>query len=378
MALFKRNQILKIVVHILILGIVISPSLSMPMPRPGEEFNLFNFSLTNILILIVYIINVIYLIPKFIYHRKYLKYTASILILIGIFLLPWVFQHKPYLMKEPPFLKEKQAEIHMLQEYLRDNTVERTGQEFSTIFSPPQKPFFLFMFIPYLLRFLVLMGLGTSVELVFLYEREKRKYDEMEKEKAIGELNFLRSQLNPHFLFNALNNIYSLARKKSVDTTHAILLLSDMLRYVLYDSGKNKITLQEEVGFIKNYIELEKLKFTKTNSPKISFRVDIQNPDFLIEPLLFFTLVENAFKHGVSYMSRSFLHILLEEKNKEIMFTIINSKPTMEYSSMEKKDSGGVGIENLRKRMELLYPGKYSFKQFSEASIFKSYLTIKK
>ncbi|GAB3660589.1 hypothetical protein GCM10028791_34580 [Echinicola sediminis] len=224
----------------------------------------------------------------------------------------------------------------------------------------------------------MIMGLGTSIELILQFESDRKKYEELEKQKIIKELNFLKNQLNPHFLFNALNNIYSLARKKSEDTTPAILLLSDMLRYVLYESGKSSVTLGQEVAFIKNYINLEKLKYSPDNAPKINYSFVLENDDYPIDPLLFITLIENAFKHGISYLSPSFIMIALKENDKEIMLSVINSVGREKAEVFTNKNPEGVGIDNLRKRMQLLYPGMHSFKQVYENSTFKSFLTIKK
>ncbi|WP_226336275.1 sensor histidine kinase [Echinicola marina] len=241
-----------------------------------------------------------------------------------------------------------------------------------------RKPYHFILFSPSLLRLLMILGLGTSIELILQFEQEKKKYEELEKQRMIKELNFLKNQLNPHFLFNALNNIYSLARKKSADTTPAILLLSDMLRYVLYESGKDKVSLGQEVAFIKNYVNLEKLKFSAENAPKISHSFQLLHEDYPIEPLLFVTLIENAFKHGISYLSPSFVMISLVENEKEILLSVLNSVSRQKDGQSINNNPEGVGINNLRKRMELLYPGRHSFKQIYENSTFKSFLTIKK
>jgi len=345
----RQRSFLKTIIHILVLGIILSPAFSFLIDPDHRPVSLFYLSITNISIILFYLINVIWLIPHFILERKYLQYTLFLMVFMGIFV--W------------------------LQHYFREVPLELVHKA-AVSSKPHHAPFFFFM--PSLLRFLMIMGLGTSIELILQFERDKKKYEELEKQKIIKELNFLKNQLNPHFLFNALNNIYSLARKKSEDTTPAILLLSDMLRYVLYESGKNKVTLGQEVTFIKNYINLEKLKYSPENAPKIKYSFLVDNEAYPIEPLLFITLIENAFKHGISYLSPSFIMIAIKENDKEIMFSVINSVGRQKDEVYTNINPEGVGIENLRKRMQLLYPGKHSFKQVYENSTFKSFLTIKK
>ncbi|WP_200976064.1 sensor histidine kinase [Echinicola sp. 20G] len=346
----KQRNFLKTIIHILILGIILSPAFSFIIDEHSRPFSLFYFSITNISIILFYLINVIWLVPYYILKRKYLHYTIFLLVFMAIFI---GLQH--YFREIPPEFA---------------NIPERKGLGRSN--------FHFLLFNPSLFKFFMIMGLGTSIELILQFEEQKKKFEELEKQKIIKELNFLKNQLNPHFLFNALNNIYSLARKKSEDTTPAILLLSDMLRYVLYESGKDKVTLGQEVAFIKNYVNLEKLKYSPESAPKISYSFSITNDSLPIEPLLFVTLIENAFKHGISYLSPSFIMIAIKENDEEIMLSVINSVGRQKDGIYTNNNPEGVGINNLRKRMELLYPDRHSFKQLYENSTFKSFLTIKK
>jgi LytS/YehU family sensor histidine kinase len=231
--------------------------------------------------------------------------------------------------------------------------------------------------LPAASRFLMVLGLGTLVEFYTKFELEQQRIEELEKQKIMKELTFLKSQLNPHFLFNSLNNIYSLAIKKSNEAPQAVLLLSEMLRYVIYESGKSIVSLSQEVHFIKNYITLEKMKFSSENMPKITCNFSILPQEFPIEPLLFITLVENAFKHGISMVSPSFILISFKEDQGEIHMSVINStvKSTLRGSIPITK---GIGLDNLHKRLSLLYPGRHTFNLVQEKSLFKAFLTIKK
>ncbi|WPR73822.1 sensor histidine kinase [Algoriphagus sp. NG3] len=358
----EQRKLLKGIVHLLIIGVLLSQSIpSFSRPNPGG--NVINISLTNINLVLFYILNIAVLIPKYIEKRSYHKYFVSVLIL----LLASLSIH------------------HLIDYYLWDPDrmipIKHQFSEREFIPKPqgvlfPLPPFF-FRTISFTFRYFLLLGLGTAFEVLLLFDNERTRNDEMEKQKAIGELNFLKTQLNPHFLLNALNNIYALARKKSEDTTNAILLLSDILRHVLYEAGKSKIPIKQEIDFIHNYIKMEKLKFTEENAPNINFNVNIQNKDLLIEPLILMTLVENAFKHGVSYLSPSFILISLEENERELKFSVINSI-AKKFEDPPEKRHVGLGIKNLENQMELIYPGKYSFRQKRENNLFKSFLTIKK
>lgn len=358
----EQRKILIGVVHLLIIGVLLSQSIpSFSRPNPGG--NVINISPTNINLVLFYILNIAILIPKYIEKRSYNKYFVSVLILL---LASLSIHHLiDYYFWDP----DQMIPIrHQLDE--RGSFPKPQGFQF------PLNPFF-FRTISFTFRYFLLLGLGTAFEVLLLFDKERTRNDEMEKEKAIGELNFLKTQLNPHFLLNALNNIYALARKKSEDTTNAILLLSDILRHVLYEAGKNKIPIKQEVDFIHNYIKMEKLKFNEENAPNINFNVNMRNADLLIEPLILMTLVENAFKHGVSYLTPSFILISLEENELELKFSVINST-AKKFENQEKKEHVGLGIKNLENQMELIYPGKYSFRQKRENNLFKSFLTIKK
>ncbi|AWW28783.1 hypothetical protein DN752_00790 [Echinicola strongylocentroti] len=348
----KQKDVLKVIIHLLVLGIIISPALSL-LTDTIRPISLFYFSITNISLLFFYVINIVWLIPNFILKSKYLQYTLFLLVFMVVFV--W------------------------LHHYLREAPSEMMPKHMPNKMREFKKSFMDFHFImPSLIRFLMIMGLGTSIELILQFEKEKKKYEELEKQKITKELNFLKNQLNPHFLFNALNNIYSLARKKSEETTPAILLLSDMLRYVLYESGKDKVFLGQEVTFIKNYVSLEKLKYHPEVAPKINCSFLIENEQYPIEPLLFITLIENAFKHGITYLSPSFIMISIKENQKEILLSVINSVGKQKDGVFINTNTEGVGITNLKKRLELLYPNKHSFKQIYENSTFKSFLTIRK
>jgi len=186
-------------------------------------------------------------------------------------------------------------------------------------------------------------------------ENEKQR-KELEKERLNSELAFLKNQISPHFFFNTLNNIYSLVQINTDDAQKSILKLSKLMRYLLYETEHGNIQLSQEIEFMMNYLDLMKLRLTQKVELNVSFPVKYK--DISIPPLLFIPFIENALKHGVSYRDRSFIHILMEVNDQEIIFSCSNSIVT----KTEETADSGIGLENIKKRLALLFPLKHSLK----------------
>lgn len=195
---------------------------------------------------------------------------------------------------------------------------------------------------------------------------------EMETEKQKAELKALQTQINPHFLFNSLNSIYSLARKSSKQVPHKIVQLSDLLRHIIYDSDHNFIPLEKEIQMIRNYIELQNLRTTETN--RISFEVEGEVGDKLIAPMVMLPFVENSFKHGLKGgADKAFVNIRIRVFSKSLNLEIENSKgKAVEPESMSR----GIGVENVKNRLDLIYPGRHKLKIKDENDTFKVHLRI--
>lgn len=186
---------------------------------------------------------------------------------------------------------------------------------------------------------------------VFQYIQLRQSAQQLRIEKQQAELNYLKSQTNPHFLFNTLNNIYSLARDKSDLAPESIMRLSKILRYMLYETGGEYIAIEQELKIIGDYIELEKLRYDE--SLRVNFNYDIEDMKQALPPLLLIPLVENAFKHGVSETrSRPFVDIHLAVKERRLNFEVKNS---VDPFSGEKGLKENIGLANLRRQLELLY-----------------------
>ncbi len=202
---------------------------------------------------------------------------------------------------------------------------------------------------------------------------QRKVLNEAENKQALSELQYLRSQLNPHFLFNSLNSIYSLVLSKSDKAGEAVLALSELMRYHIDLSGKLEINLTEEIGLIERYIALEKLKLENRCDIKLAIQ---GNPkDCAIAPLLLMPLVENAFKYSItSNPSSNFVHLNIGIEDNNLLLEISNS--IAKKTALEQKKGLKIGISNTLKRLELHYKGNYTFSNIEEKSIYKVSLSI--
>lgn len=203
---------------------------------------------------------------------------------------------------------------------------------------------------------------------LWIYEQWKWLRD-LQTQKVAAELAMLKTQVNPHFFFNTLNNLYALTVQNSEKAPDVILKLSDMMRYTIYEGKKEEVSLQAEIDYLKNYIDLHKIRYHK--SVDIQFEQSIQEND-KIAPLLFIILLENAFKHGVDTLTKfAYIKMKLLSNDNEIHFTIENNFDPNEIS--EKK---GIGLENLKRRLALTYPKKHQFIISQEKNTYKIDLKI--
>jgi two-component system, LytTR family, sensor kinase len=205
---------------------------------------------------------------------------------------------------------------------------------------------------------------------VYNYIKLKQAEQQLRIEKQEAELNYLRSQTNPHFLFNTLNNIYSLARDKSDLAPESILRLSKILRFMLYETGGEYISIEQELKIIDDYIALEKLRYDE--SLRVNFKNDIEDLRQALPPLLLIPLVENAFKHGVSETrDQPFVDIHLSVNKRQLSFVVKNSAE--EFGERSLKEN--IGLSNLRRQLELLYTD-FNLSVQQDGSVFTANLKI--
>ncbi|HKZ68329.1 MAG TPA: histidine kinase [Chitinophagaceae bacterium] len=213
---------------------------------------------------------------------------------------------------------------------------------------------------------------GAAVKLMFDYSSLQQKMAETAKEKAEAELNFLKSQINPHFLFNSLNSVYFLIDKNNAEARESLHKFSDMLRYQLYEVNGAKIPVEREISYLKDYVDLQKLR--KDEHYTVSFNYSPRVSGFSIEPLLLIPFVENAFKHVSSHTEKNnFVKLELTRNNGQFIFSAENSKDrertTDPYS--------GIGLNNVKRRLELLYPGRHELTIRDEEDVYKVDLKLK-
>lgn len=219
--------------------------------------------------------------------------------------------------------------------------------------------------------FLVLSG--AAFKLMLDYTRMQQHLVEMAKEKAEAELNFLKLQINPHFLFNSLNSVYFLIEKNNTGAREALHKFSEMLRYQLYEMNGETIPIEKEIRYLKDYVDLQKLR--KDENYEVRFTCDPGVNGFSIEPLLLIPFVENAFKH-ISHLKneRNFIVIGLSMTKDTFHFVVENSKEAIEKYTGERN---GIGLANVKRRLELLYPQKYELHIKNESSLYRVDLKIK-
>ncbi len=189
-----------------------------------------------------------------------------------------------------------------------------------------------------------------------------------------AELNFLKGQLHPHFLFNTLNNLYALTLKQSPQSPGVVMGLAEILRYMLYEANTEIVQLERDISILKSYIELEKIRYEERLD--INFSINGLGPDFKIAPLLILPLVENAFKHGASeQIGQAWINMDLRVKSNALKFKISNSKPETSVQD-DRPHHVSIGLANVRKRLEILYPGAHNLKIMDEEDVFAVILEI--
>ena len=216
-------------------------------------------------------------------------------------------------------------------------------------------------------------GLSVAIRMTNGWYQVEANQRELERERAEAELSNLKSQLNPHFLFNTLNNIYSLIAFSPEKAQEAVHDLSRLLRYVLYESNQPLVPIEKDLDFLRNYIELMRIRLPR----HVDLQTDIEaaTPGVMIAPLLFISLVENAFKHGVSNSQSSFIQITIRQAGDAVNCSIRNSYFP---KTAGDKSGSGIGLSNLEKRLSLLYPECYHFTYGKEGENYVAHLVIHK
>ena len=215
-------------------------------------------------------------------------------------------------------------------------------------------------------------AIGTSYRLISDRMKEDEQVKEQENERLKSELSFLRSQISPHFMFNVLNSVVSLSRRKPEMVEPVVVKLSELMRYMIYETNDSIVPISKELAYLESYIDLQKIRFG--DDIQIDFKHELGPKSSHIEPMLLIPFVENAFKHGVGFIENPTIEIELKDSAKELYFKVANKKGA---SINEIKDeSSGIGLANVKRRLELLYPTNHRLEVLDSGSDFIISLTI--
>ncbi len=220
--------------------------------------------------------------------------------------------------------------------------------------------------------FIVLIA--TSLKVIKRSISERFLLQEIKSKQVQTELELLKTQINPHFLFNTLNNLYGMARKQEKATADGIARLSHLMRYMIHDSQVDRISLDKEIDQIKRLIELQKLRFSKEDKIDIDFKIEGLTKTVLIPPMLMIPFVENAFKHGISLKAPSFIHIRLKAEPEVLQLSIRNS--CHDIPSQKNEFNSGIGLQNVKRRLELLYPDSHELITRKTGDIYEVKLVL--
>ena len=273
-------------------------------------------SLINVFWILVFYLNAYFIIPRFLYAKNYFIFTAIQIVFFSV-----------VVMLRRPFYS------FFIEEYASN---------------------FIISIRYSLLPFLGILAAAIAFRGISDKREAERIEAEVQQEQLKGELDFLRGQISPHFLFNVLNNIIALVRKISKDLEPSLLQFSSLMRYMLYKTRERKVPLHEEIEYLRNYIALQKQRFKE----KLNLEEDfvLNGEDNMIEPMLLITFIENAFKYGIGHVEDPSIKIVLREQDKELYFNVKNwqSKPN---ASIE--DSSGIGLANVKRRLKLIYGAEH-------------------
>jgi len=255
--------------------------------------------------------------------------------------------------------------------YLVAFVMQRPFQE---LFGRDPSDFYYFFKMNSLPSTLAAMTLGMSIKLTKNWIASRRRQELLEKEKVEAELKFLRSQLNPHFIFNAINSIFFLIHKNPAMASNALAKFSDLLRYQLYESNELQIPLSQEIGYLENFIELERLRL----SHRLELHIDIEEQGrelFMIAPFVLITLTENAFKHASDDVGKpNWIQLTLDLRGTNLYFKVVNTVASVQATDVVKR--GGIGLANVRRRLDLIYPGQYELDIRNNGELFEAELNL--
>ena len=282
-----------------------------------------------------------FLIPRFILKKKYLQFFFYFIVSLFVFYV--IRSGLNYLLVSKDLWPEAQGY---------------------------QEPFTLIHIVEVMIGTIYVVALVSAIKLAYDWVTEKRKNDELQRIQLQTELDFLKSQIQPHFFFNTLNNLYALVIKQSPNAPDVVMKLSEIMQYVLYEVKEPRVSLLKAINYLHSYLELEKLRYGERVKSEINIDGDIDEVE--IPPLIFLPFLENCFKHGVKMQGDIKVNINFAVRDKFLYFSVENSLD-------EHRDSAprhGIGIENVKRRLDLLYGKKYELNTSATDEMFKVSLKL--
>jgi two-component system, LytTR family, sensor kinase len=367
----KMHLLVIVIIHISVWLLFLQLPLLFYPVRVDDKTFLYREFLGKLLPIGFFYLNYYYFLPRFFEKRKFRTYftwifvSLFLLLFTDIFIREKLFRSFQQLILTPQgngfgrnagglppngfFFHADSAAM------LGDSAVRRFPPPFpfpeKTVWGIPVRIIFFSINRTLSLSIFLLLA-GGMIRLAYSFIRSQNERKTLENANLNAEVNFLKSQINPHFLFNTLNSIYSQAHNKSEHTEYSILKLSELLRYVLYESGEEKVALEKDIQYINNYIDLQRIRLS--SKIKLNYIVKGKMDGNKIAPLMLISFIENAFKHGISYSQPSTIDIDISVFEKTLTLNVSN--PVIKSDTFTQ---GGLGLRNVTRRLELLYPAKH-------------------
>ncbi len=328
----------------------------------GEWIRIFSF-------LVIFLLNTYIFVPKLLFKKKYLSY--SLITLSAVILIIGIIIGIQLLITPPQPLSMPRMDLGPGMPPMELGRKMPPPMGFRAPEQPESKSIFM-TFTDNLIISILVVAAGTSFKMMTQWLNEEDRRKDLEKEQLRTEIALLRHQVSPHFFMNTLNNIHALVDINTEIAKDAIIRLSTLMRYLLYDTAHGQTSLKKEIEFIESYITLMQLRF----SEKVKITIDVPKiiPDIQIPPMLFISFLENAFKHGVSYQTSSFVNFSLKIEDSQLICVIKNSKQKVRESF--DKSYSGIGLTNIRKSLELLFVKDYNLNIIENEKTFEVLLTI--
>lgn len=342
------NRYVIYAIHVLFWMLLIFPFLSGPYPSSDFKEVRYRIIFNNSMLIILFYFNAYYLYPRLYKKKGWPAYILGTIVSVAFLVYFSFYIERKWLPHRIPRNPEWQHRQH------------------PRPMGPPRGNFPIAMY-------LFIIGISFSYRLISDHNIEEKKRKEQETETLKTELDFLRSQISPHFMFNVLNALVAMARKKSDLMEPSLIQLSTLMRYVLQESNYNRIPLSRELEYLQNYIELQSLRFGDDLNLRLEISSDTEG--FEIEPMLLIPFVENAFKHGMGTGTETqlLIRLLIDRGLSKLVFRVENEISPLNDS---KDASSGIGLKNVSRRLELLYKDKYHLQTMIVNNVFIANLTI--